>query len=114
MEVNARVKKVIAVMAVIDHTQQDIRRVRNSFEDQIRALKSQMTEQTTALETELNDQLRALDSLLPVSALSRDVELVRNARARIMPKKTLNVFDTIKENALLYIGQQIVHPEHEV
>ena len=43
MEVNARVKKVIAVMAVIDHTQQDIRRVRNSFEDQIRALKSQMT-----------------------------------------------------------------------
>lgn len=108
MEVNNKAKKVMALMAVIDDTQQQIRRVKHAFDEQIRLIRTQSATQTDNLQLELNLQFEALQNLV-----GRLEEVSDRDRGIPPARRSTNFVDRMKERAFVYIGKQLLYPEPE-
>lgn len=113
---NEQVKKVLAMLALVDDTREQIRRIKTSFDDQIRALKTQATQQTTALEASLNEQIQMLSDLTGDGPYMGDNDRFRGNETRTGARLrgSTNRLDKIKDQALLYIGDRIAYPKTEV
>lgn len=114
MEVKEDVKKILALLALIDDTQEQIKRIKTFFDDQIRTIKSEAITQTTTLQATLDEQYAMLTQLTSNQEEDRmngvlDEVFGERQRGRTNPslRKPIN---RIKEQALLYIGRLMAYP----
>lgn len=119
MTVNENVKKMLALLAVMDDTQEHINRMKVNLDDKIRALRAETATQTTNLHATFDEQVTMLEKLLgitpsrPTTAPRRQGmfddpwsdEVVFTQQARKKPN-----LNALKEQAFSYIGKQMMNP----
>jgi hypothetical protein len=109
MELNANVKKIVAMLALIDDTQDQINRIKAEQELEVRALK-------IAYDVRLRELRRVLDEhhnmLTSVCGPEYDEPRIRAASGRMVSPATSDA-QIFRARAVRYIGEQVLNPTLE-
>lgn len=120
MEVNNRVKKVIAMLAVIDDTMEQIQRVKTELDERLRQVKSEYAQRITELRSSLQENHDVLETICgPEYDVDRVVRpatsRARQEREREASSFGIPTSDTqmLRARAIRYIGEEIINPTPE-
>jgi hypothetical protein len=121
MKDNDKVKKILALLALIDDTQDQVTRIKDDINNKMRALDQELETTTTGLKATLNQQYSILGGMIGLDADNEDTETwdMDNNRGRLThqgPRRRNPVKPArnhVKEAAFIYIGRELAYPTPE-
>lgn len=105
MEVNNRVKKVLAMLALVDDTQEQINRLKAEVDERIKIIKSEYSERINTLKNTLIEQQ---NMLTPFLGRELDRPRVSTRSGGFSPPNS--DIQILKARAARYIGEQVLNP----
>lgn len=108
MQVNDKVKKILAALALIDDTQEQITIVKGLYSKQIEALQDEASSKVSSFKNTMNDQMIMLRQLIEEPG-----EITETVSFSSRSATTKNHINDLKNKALLYIGRQMAYPSRE-